>query len=101
MNLSDSVVRMRYRDGRLKAELIDPNEVYEVTIGPLITCNVFAVGHRIRLDISSSSSPQFDVNPNTGGPLGRSLGVVVAENTIYHDHSRPSQMVLPVIPASG
>ena len=98
MNLSDSVVRMRYRGGRATAELIEPGEIYEITIGPLITANVFEVGHRIRLDISSSSSPQFDVNPNTGGPLGRSTGVVVARNTVHHDEARPSQIVLPVIP---
>ena len=61
--------------------------------------NVFEVGHRIMLDISSSSSPQFDVNPNTGGPLGRSAGVVVAENSVYRDSKRPSQIVLPVIRA--
>ena len=98
MNLSDSVVRMRYRGGRATAELIEPGEIYEITIGPLITANVFEVGHRIRLDISSSSSPQFDVSPNTGGPLGRSTGVVVARNTVHHDEARPSQIVLPVIP---
>lgn len=100
MNLSDSVVRMRYRNGRTTAELIEPGEVYEITIGPLITANVFEVGHRIRLDISSSSSPQFDVNPNTGGPLGRSSGVVVARNSVHHGQARPSQIVLPLIPAS-
>ena len=97
MNLSDSVLRMRYRGGRAKAELIEPGEVYEITVGPLITSNIFGVGHRIRLDISSSSSPQFDVNPNTGGPLGRSSGSVVARNTVYHDGVRPSQVVLPII----
>ena len=98
MNLSDSVVRMRYRGERAEAELIEPGHVYEIEIGPLITGNLFGVGHRIRLDVSSSSSPQFDVNPNTGGPLGRATGVVAARNTVHHDSKRPSQIVLPVIP---
>ena len=98
MNLSDSIIRMRYRDGFSEAELMEPGQVYEVTIGPLITSNLFDVGHRIRLDISSSSSPQFDPNPNTGDPLGRSTGVVVARNTVYHDSTRPSRLVLPVVP---
>ena len=98
MNLSDSVVRMRYRGGREKAELIEPGQLYEVIIGPLITSNLFDTGHRIRLDVSSSSSPQFDVNPNTGGPLGVSQGVVIAQNTVHHDRAHPSQIVLPVIP---
>ncbi|MCY4088007.1 MAG: CocE/NonD family hydrolase [Actinomycetia bacterium] len=98
MNLSDSIIRMRYRDGFSEAVLMEPGQVYEVTIGPLITSNLFDVGHRIRLDISSSSSPQFDPNPNTGDPLGRSTGVVVARNTVYHDNARPSRLVLPVVP---
>ena len=98
MNLSDSVVRMRYRGGREKAELIEPGQLYEISIGPLITSNLFATGHRIRIDVSSSSSPQFDVNPNTGGPLGVSQGVVTAQNTVHHDRAHPSQIVLPVIP---
>ena len=101
MNLSDSVIRMRYRNGFSEAQLMEPGEVYEVTIGPLITSNVFDTGHRIRLDISSSSSPQFDPNPNTGDPVGRSTGVVVARNTVYHDSARPSHMVLPVVPSES
>ena len=96
MNLCDAIVRMRYREGRRRAELIEPLAVYEIAVGPMVTGNLFAAGHRIRLDISSSSSPQFDVNPNTGGPLGKNTGVVVARNTVHHDSQRPSRLVLPV-----
>ena len=96
MNLCDAIVRMRYREGRRQAELIVPGTVYEITVGPLVTSNLFAAGHRIRLDISSSSSPQFDVNLNTGGRLGENTGAIVARNTVYHDRSRPSQVRLPL-----
>lgn len=98
MNIVDSIVRMRYRNGRTTAELIEPGIVYEITIAAMPTANHFAAGHRIRLDISSSSFPQFDVNPNTGGPLGLSRGHVKARNSVYHDRDRPSQLVLPVLP---
>jgi predicted acyl esterase len=54
-------------------------------------------GHRIRLDVSSSNFPRFDVNPNTGEPLGRSRRAVVADNTLYHDRQRPSHIRLPVV----
>ena len=102
LNLCDAIVRMRYRDGRRKAELIEPGQVYEVTVGPLVTSNLFVAGHRIRLDdVSSSSSPQFDVNPNTGGPLGVGTGSVVARNTVYHSREHPSRLRLPVIPADA
>jgi uncharacterized protein len=98
LNLSDSIIRVRYRDSREHAELMTPGEVYELTIVPYPIGNVFKAGHRIRLDISSSNFPRFDVNPNTGEPLGLSTRMVTADQAIYHDADHPSQIVLPVIP---
>jgi putative CocE/NonD family hydrolase len=97
-NLSDSILRGRYRNSRERAELMEPGRVYELEIVLYPTSNLFCRGHRIRLDISSSNFPRFDLNPNTGGPLGRDRRVVVAENAVYHDPERPSRVVLPVIP---
>jgi len=97
-NISDSIIRGRYRNSREQAELLEPGEVYEFEIVMYPTSNVFGKGHRIRLDVSSSNFPRFDVNPNTGGPLGRDRRVVVAENAIYHDPERTSHVVLPIIP---
>ena len=99
LNISDSIIRARYRNDRTKAELMKPGEICEFTIVPYPTSNVFAAGHRIRLDISSSNFPRFDVNPNTGEPLGKSRRIVIADNTIYHDATHPSHVVLPVISA--
>jgi putative CocE/NonD family hydrolase len=65
------------------------------------TSLVFRRGHRIRLDISSSNFPLFDVNPNTGEPLNDHRRVQVAENSVYHDPARPSHIVLPIIPAGA
>ncbi len=98
MNLTDSIIRARYRNSRDRAELLAPGEVAELTIVLYPTANVFQEGHRIRLDISSSNYPRFDINPNTGEPLWLSRKRVVAENTIYHDAEHPSHIVLPVIP---
>jgi putative CocE/NonD family hydrolase len=61
---------------------------------------VFKKGHRIRVDISSSNFPRFDVNPNTGEPLNQHRRTQVATNTIFHDREHPSHIVLPVIPAT-
>jgi putative CocE/NonD family hydrolase len=97
-NISDSIIRARYRDGREQQELLEPGQVYPFEIIMYPTSNVFAKGHRIRLDVSSSNYPRFDVNPNTGGPLGRDRRFAIAENTIYHDPRRPSHILLPVIP---
>jgi predicted acyl esterase len=59
---------------------------------------LFQAGHRIRLDISSSNFPRLDLNPNTGEPVGRHTHTVVARNAVYVERSRPSHIVLPIIP---
>jgi len=98
MNLTDSIVRARYRDSRESAQLMRPREIYRLTITLYPTSNLFKAGHKIRLDISSSNFPRFDLNPNTGEPLGENTQTLVACNTIYHDHPHSSHVVLPVIP---
>ncbi len=100
MNIGDSIVRARYRNGG-KAELLTPGQPYEFTIEMYPTSVLFQKGHRIRLDISSSNFPRFDVNPNTGEPLNDNRRRKVAQNTIYLDADHPSHIVLTVIPASN
>ena len=77
---------------------MEPGVVYELTVNPVPTSNLFKKGHRIRLDIASSNFPRFDVNPNTGEPLNFHTRTIVAENTIYHDKEHPSHIILPIIP---
>lgn len=98
MNITDGMVRMSYRNGRQTRGLITPGEVYPLEIDLFPTANVFKKGHRLRVDISSSNFPRWDINPNTGEPLGKNRRKVLADNTIYHDTVRPSQITLPVIP---
>ncbi|AHG89306.1 hydrolase CocE/NonD family protein [Gemmatirosa kalamazoonensis] len=99
LNLTDAIMRGRYRATRDHAVLLVPGTVYPFTIAPFPTANVFKKGHRIRIDVSSSNFPRFDANPNTGEPLGRSRRVQSADNTIWHDAARPSHVVLPLAPA--
>lgn len=96
VNIADSITRLRFRDGYEREELAEPGQVYELTFELYPTANRFLGGHRLRVDISSSNYPRFDVNTNTGGPLGQERRLRVAENTLYHDPSRPSHIVLPV-----
>ena len=65
-NLTDGILRVRYRDGLDKAELAEPGKVYPLVIDAGVTSNVFLAGHVIRVEISSSNFPRFDRNPNTG-----------------------------------
>ena len=98
LNIGDSIIRARYRASLEKASLLRPGEIYPITVRLYPTSNTFKKGHRIRVDISSSNFPRFDLNPNTGEPLQRHRRMNVAENTIYLDSLHPSQIVLPVIP---
>jgi predicted acyl esterase len=98
MNLSDSIIRGRYRDSFEKSELLEPGQVYKFRIQLYPTSNLFKKGHRIRLDISSSNWPRFDKNPNTGEPLGLNTNSIAATNTIYHDKNHQSFITLPMIP---
>ena len=97
INLTDSIIRARYRNGWETPELLESGVVYEFTFQLYPTSNVFKEGHRIRLDISSSNFPRFDVNPNTGGDLGLERRYQVAEQAIYHDSGHSSHLVLPII----
>ncbi|MDP9227173.1 MAG: CocE/NonD family hydrolase [Actinomycetota bacterium] len=98
MNLVDSIIRTRFRNSFETEELMKPGEVYKVQVNLPPTSNLFKAGHRIRVDISSSNFPRLDVNPNTGEPSGRYTHMVRADNAVYIDRSRPSHVVLPVIP---
>src|SRR5260370_19247914 len=98
MYMKDSVISARYRNGFEKAELMKPGEKYQFTISLPPISNMFAKGHRIRLDISSSNYPTFDPNPNTGDPYKSGGKTIVADNTIYHDEEHPSHALLPLIP---
>jgi putative CocE/NonD family hydrolase len=100
LNIGDSIIRTRYRESLDRPRLMSPGEVVPIAISLYPTSNVFKKGHRIRVDISSSNFPRFDVNPNTGDPLGTHRRMVAADNTVYHQAGYPSRIVLPVVPRS-
>jgi putative CocE/NonD family hydrolase len=98
-NLQDGIVRARYREGiNRPASLIEPGRVYQYTIDMWATSNTFLPGHRIRLEISSSNFPRFDRNLNTGDDPATGTRMQTAQQTIYHNVTYPSHVVLPVIP---
>jgi putative CocE/NonD family hydrolase len=98
LNIADGIVRARYRHNLDHEEFLEPGQPYEFTIEMYPTSLVFPRGHRIRLDVSSSNFPRFDVNPNTAEPLNDNRRWQTAENTIYTDADHPSRLILPVIP---
>lgn len=99
INLADGIVRARYRDFFRggAAGPIEAGRVYEYEIDLWATSNVFKAGHQVRVDITSSSFPRWDRNPNTGAAFGQDAELRPARQTIVHDASRPSAVYLPVV----
>ncbi len=97
-NLTEGILRARFRNSTSAAEAIVPGKVYEYTIDLWSTSNVFLKGHKIRLEVSSSNFPRFDRNLNNGKDARNSAAFVKAENTVLHDREHPSALVLPVVP---
>ena len=98
-NIDESIQRARWREGYDAApQFMEPGEVYELSVGPMVTSAVFKKGHRIRIEVSSSNFPRFARNLNTGGKNYDETEHVVAENAVHHSSVHPSRIILPVMP---
>ncbi len=97
--LTEGILRARYRGSHEgdSTELLEPGEVAEYRIRCYPLANVFERGHRIRVDVTSSSFPRFSRNLNNGEDVATSTKIVVAEQTILHTDAYPSHLVLPVV----
>ena len=73
-------------------------EVYEMHIPLLATSNYFGIGHRVRIEVSSSNFPRFDRHLNTREIQARATRMIKATNVIYHDRAHPSALIVPVVP---
>jgi len=97
-NLTDGIVRMRFRESREHPSLLEPGKVYEVTIDLAATSDVLFVGHSLRVDVSSSDFPRFDRNLSSQESPELGTRGTTARNTIYHDAAHPSALVVSVVP---
>ncbi len=91
-NLTEGILRLRYRNSQEKPELANPGETYHIAVDLWATSNVFLAGHKLRLEVSSSNFPRFDRNLNTGEEQ------VKATNMIFHDKAHPSALLLSIVP---
>jgi uncharacterized protein len=105
-NLTEGILRARYRDSRETPTLMNPGQVYKLSVDMWATSNVFKKGHVLRLEVSSSNFPRFDRNLNTGATRylmtsGTASGAqyVSATNVVLHDAEHPSALILPVVTA--
>ena len=85
INLSDSIIRTRYRNNWSSPEPMIPNNPYEFIFELYPTSNIFNSGHKIRLDISSSNWPRFDINPNTFSSSHMDKSYRLAKQRVFHN----------------
>jgi putative CocE/NonD family hydrolase len=96
-NLMDGILRLRFREGLDQEKLLTPGEVYRVEVDLWSTAHVFLAGHRLRLQVCASDFPRYDRNPGTGQTSADVDRVLPQSNLLFHDPSRPSHLVLPVV----
>jgi len=94
--VTEGILRARYRNGFDRQEPLEPDEVVELRIKLYDTSRVFAKGHRLRLDVSSSNFPRFARNLNTGEDVATGTRMVVARQRVFHEGRYPSHVLLPV-----
>jgi putative CocE/NonD family hydrolase len=74
-----------------------PGQVYRFEVDLWSTAQVYKAGHRLRVEVTSSDFPRYDRNLNTGGPFGEETQGQVTVNTVLHDVTYASHIMLPVM----
>lgn len=96
--VTDGIQRLRYRESLINPVFVKRNSTYQISIDAGVTSYVFAAGHKIRLEVSSSNFPRFDRNLNSTRPNAQVTKIVTAHQTVFHEKQYPSAVILPVIP---
>jgi putative CocE/NonD family hydrolase len=96
-NISDTIQRMRYREGNEKPVFMKGGETYRIAPPPMLVANVFLKGHRVRIEVSSSNFPSYARSLNTANDPYTSAEVAVARNTVVGGAGRLSKVTLPVV----
>jgi putative CocE/NonD family hydrolase len=97
MLITDSIIRARNRNSLSTWEIMTPGTIYEITVQLESTAYLFNTGHKIRLAISGSNFPRFEVNPNTGDALWQNSTYYTAHNRFYCNTTYPSHISLPLV----
>ena len=95
--IDDTILRARFREGYDREVFMAKGQTYKLDFTPMTTANTFLPGHRIRVEVTSSSFPKYARNLNTGGRNEFEAEGVIATNQVKHTKSQPSYIVLPVL----
>jgi len=97
MLVTDGIQRARMRCGDDRECLLTPGTATEIAVDLWSTAIVINASHRIRIDVSGSNAPRFEVNPNDGGDLNTPGGGIVAHPAVLVGPDHPSRLELPVL----
>ena len=98
MSIQEGALRLRYREGFETPRLMEPGQHYTVHVDMRSIAYLVRKGHRLRLDITSSSFPRLERNLNTGGPVAQETAAKVAVNSLHYTPEGASFLELPVLP---
>jgi predicted acyl esterase len=96
MLVTDGIQRSRMRCGDDRECLLTPGTPTEITVDLWSSAIVFNAGHRIRISVSGTNSPRFEVNPNNGGDLNGDDPATVARPELLFGPDHPSRLLLPI-----
>lgn len=92
--LNHGILRLRFRNGYEKVELVKPGEVVRIEVDLWGTGHQVQPGHCLRLEVTSSGYPVWAPNYNTGEDIWEETTPVVATNTVHHSVQYPSRLIL-------
>ena len=98
ISLCDGIIRARFRDSLAEPRLLKPGETARYRIDLASVAHRFGVGHRVRLQVSSSNFPRFAPNPNTGADLADETMARPALQHVLHGPRHPSALELWALP---
>lgn len=97
-NIEDGIVRARHLfAGTDSTGYVTPDEVYRYEIECGASALALKAGERLQLQISSSSFPEYDRNPNTGVDPIYATEFVPATQTVFHTAEYPTHVIVPVL----
>ena len=97
MLIVDGITRAKYREGPDRALEVVPGQPYRATVTLPPTAITIGDGHRLRISISGSNYPRFELNPHTGGDRYDAEAAVAATHTVFHDADRPTRLIVPAL----
>lgn len=96
-SIQEGALRARYRHGMGRPALMEPGRSYEMTVDLRAIAYLVPAGHRVRLQVTSSSFPRLERNLNTGArDHAAQTQLRIARNRVHYG-PQGSYLELPVL----